>query len=231
MSNSELDIRMKRYEQPTRFILPRRTNTIVRIDGKAFHTFTRGLNKPFDYQLIETMKQTTMALCEEIDGAKLGYQQSDEISIWMTDYDSIHTEPWFGGVIQKICSVSASIATATFAKYSPFNKRACFDSRVFTIPDPIEVENYFISRQKDGMRNSVQMVSSCNFSPKELYKKSVNEQQEMLFQKRINWNDFPFQCKRGIVVIKTNNGWESVETPIFTQDRDFIRNLFPNKEG
>lgn len=229
MSSSDLDVRMRRYEQPTRFILPRRTNTIVRIDGKAFHTFTRGMQKPFDHDLMDVMEQTTIALCQEIDGVKLGYQQSDEISLWLTDYDSIHTEPWFGGVVQKIASVSASIATAAFAEYSKFEKRACFDSRVFTIPDPVEVENYFIARQKDAMRNSVQMVSTCHFSPTQLYKKSVNEQQEMLFQIGIYWGDFPVRCKRGTTIIKQDGSWKSVHTPIFTENRAFIRELLPKE--
>src|SRR5699024_4096021 len=105
--------RMKKsYENRTKQFLPRRTNTIVRLDGKAFHSYCKGLNKPFDEGLIEDMQQTTVYLCKNIQGCKAGYTQSDEITLLLTDYDKLKTEAFFNGNIQKITSVIASMATA-----------------------------------------------------------------------------------------------------------------------
>lgn len=107
--------RMKEnYEQRSRTYLTRRTPVILRLDGKAFHTYTRGLDKPFDDGLIEDMQETAKYLCENIQGAKLAYTQSDEISILLTDYDNINTDAWFDYQVQKMCSVAASMATAQF---------------------------------------------------------------------------------------------------------------------
>ena len=107
--------RMKgNYENITRTFLPRRTYTLIRLDGKAFHTFTRGPPKPWDEDLIDIMNDVTKTLCANIQGAKLGYTQSDEITIVMTDFDSLETDAWYGGNIQKIVSVAASMTTSQF---------------------------------------------------------------------------------------------------------------------
>lgn len=107
--------RIKRlYEKVTRYFLPGRTYTIIRVDGKAFHTYTKGLFRPFDAGLIEDMDNTAKYLCEHIQGAKFAFVQSDEISILLTDFDTITTQGWFEGNLQKMCSVSASFATAIF---------------------------------------------------------------------------------------------------------------------
>jgi tRNA(His) 5'-end guanylyltransferase len=174
----DLGNRMKKnYENRTRYFLPRRTNTIIRIDGEAFHTFTRGFDKPFDYILMSAMDNTTKSLCGEIQGCVMGYCQSDEISLLLTDFDKPTTDAWFDGNIQKIVSVSASMATGFFNDHlrsasdlnygDPFaltDKTAFFDARVFTIPDNDEVINYFIWRQKDAVRNSISMVAQSLYS-------------------------------------------------------------------
>ena len=111
----ELGDRMKSYyEDRTRTYLPRRCYTVIRVDGKAFHTYTKGLQKPFDNDLISDMNETAKYLCQNIQGAKMGYVQSDEISIILTDFDSLTTAAWFDGNIQKMSSVAASMATAKF---------------------------------------------------------------------------------------------------------------------
>ena len=110
----DLGNRMKDYEQRTRIKLPRRTNTIIRMDGKAFHTYTKGLDRPFDENLMYDMNATTQFLCENIQGAKIGYVQSDEISILLTDFDKLTTDAWFDYNVQKMVSVSASLATGKF---------------------------------------------------------------------------------------------------------------------
>lgn len=182
--------RMKsQYEDRTRYFVPRRTFTIIRLDSKAFHTYTRGLKKPFDHELSEDIDSAIIDMLPEIQGAVFAYTQSDEISVLVTDFSLPTTSAWFDGNIQKMASVSASILTARFNQYrlSRFVQRhsldvlrndapiAFFDSRVFTIPDRIEVMNYFRWRQQDCVRNSVSMVAQANFSHKELHGKSTPE--------------------------------------------------------
>ena len=110
-----IGIRMKEnYENISKTKLTRRTPVVIRIDGKAFHTFTKNFQKPFDFILMESMKETTLKLCKNIQNAKLGYCQSDEISILLCDYDNLDTAAWFDNEVQKICSISASMATFYF---------------------------------------------------------------------------------------------------------------------
>ena len=229
MDNSNLAVRMKEfYENVPKTNLMRRTPVIIRIDGKAFHSFTKGFKRPFDEVLIKTMQETTKYLCENIQGCVLGYTQSDEISLVLIDYQKFETSAWFDYEVQKMCSVAASMATMAFNKYFEKNVReysyihdkqlstirltdtynraidkgAMFDARVFNIPKE-EVTNYIYWRQLDASRNSIQMVGQANFNHKELHCKTCNNIQDMLMgQKDINWNDFPTYQKRGTCVIK-----------------------------
>jgi tRNA(His) 5'-end guanylyltransferase len=244
LMRDELGNRMKeQYEDRTRQFLPRRTYTIIRVDGRAFHTYTRHCKRPFDSDLMDDMDGTAIHLCENVSGARFAFVQSDEISLLLTDFENNSTEAWFNGNVQKMTSVSASLATAQFNQFrlerqpieELFTKApAYFDSRVFTIPDPIEVCNYFIWRQKDATRNSVQMVARSLYSHKELMHKNSNELQEMIFQKGQNWNDYSVGCKRGRVIKKTWDGersnWIVVEPPEFTKDWDFLTELIPTHE-
>ena len=233
MDNSNLAARMKEfYENVPKTNLMRRTPVVIRIDGKAFHSFTKGFKRPFDEVLIKTMQETTKYLCENIQGCVLGYTQSDEISLVLVDYQRFETSAWFDYEVQKMCSIAASMATMAFNKFfernvadgyehrydvkdecsmpydlykaytDAINKGAMFDARVFNIPKE-EVTNYIYWRQLDASRNSIQMVGQANFSHKELQNKSCNDIQDMLMeQKGINWNDYPTVCKRGTAVIK-----------------------------
>lgn len=254
----ELGERIKTYyEDRFRYKLPRRAYTIMRIDGKAFHTYTRRLERPFDDGLINDINVTTAYLCKNIMGAKMGYVQSDEISILITDFDTQDTQSWFDYNVQKMTSIAASLATSEFNRLrlirkcmggdiegyvdaidlSTFNM-ANFDARVFQIPSRVEVENYFIWRQQDAVRNSISSVAQSLYSPKELHGKKTNDMQEMIFQKGINWNDYNFRKKRGAVIGKVErevgegenktirSKWEVIETPIFTQDREFFTKFF-----
>ena len=223
MDKTTLGDRMKNnYENISRYYLTRRMPVIIRIDGKAFHTFTRGFKKPFDDIFVKTMQDTMKYLCENIQGCVLGYTQSDEISLVLVDYAELTTDAWFGNNLQKMCSVSASMATMAFNKffygnmpadeensgtyYKALEKGAMFDSRVFTIPKE-EVCNALIWRQQDATRNSIQSVGQANFSQKELHGKSCNNIQDMLMiQKGINWNDYDTTLKRGSCCIKVDDG-------------------------
>lgn len=244
--------RMKDYENVNRFYLTRRTPMIIRIDGRAFHTFCKGLKKPYDKVFAESMQATTLNLCKSIEGCKLSYTQSDEISLLLTDYDELETQAWFDKNLQKIVSISASLATLYFNKsfkdlsdswcdnyYQIWNTSkeddkyfetlcnrqftATFDSRAFCLPKE-EVANYFVWRQKDATRNSINSLAQANFSHKSLQGLNVNQVQDKLVnEKGINWNDQPTEFKRGICCIKTNEGWKiDKEIPVFTEDRNYI---------
>lgn len=230
--------RMKRqYEDRTRVMLSRRTYTIVRVDGKAFHTLTAGLKKPYDERMVWSMDGVAMALCTLLQGARLAFVQSDEVSVLLTDFTKIDTDAWFDGNLQKIVSVSASIATAAFnCRFTEYDSgeptMALFDSRAFTIPDPVEVENYFIWRQKDAVRNSIQSMAQALFGHQRCHGKNCDQLQELIFSETgQNWNDLPAAQKRGRTVYRTPGGW-CLDTvpPIFTQDRSFLQDLIPNYE-
>ena len=114
----ELGTRLKTsYEEVPKIRLYKRTPVAIRIDGKAFHTFTRGFKKPFDEILIKTMQDTMLYLCKNIQGCVLGYTQSDEITLILQDYKTLTTDAWFDYEVQKICSISASMATMAFNKF------------------------------------------------------------------------------------------------------------------
>lgn len=230
MDKTDLAKRMKEnYEHRTKQKLTRRLPTIIRIDGKTFSTWTKGLNKPFDEGLIEDMMETTRFLCQNIQGAKCGYTQSDEISILLTDFDKLTSDAWFDYSVQKMTSIAASMATAKFNQLR--RKRdltrggtwvmdsvhecinnidnsslAFFDARVFQIPEKEEVVNYFLWRQRDAEKNSISMLAQSLFSHgkpnSELHKKNSSDMQEMCFQKGHNWNDLHFSKKRGSFIVK-----------------------------
>lgn len=227
MMRDDLGNRMKQYEQVSKTKLIRRMPVVIRIDGKAFHTFTRGFRKPFDELLMETMQETTKYLCEHIQGCVLGYTQSDEITLILVDYKKLDSSSWFDSEVQKMCSISASMATMAFNRifgnkvqmyfedthdvfdvnysatlYNALGKGAMFDARCFNIPKE-EVTNCVYWRQLDASRNSIQMLAQANFSHKELQNKSCNDIQDMLvIQKNINWNNLEIDKKRGSCVVR-----------------------------
>lgn len=224
MSKDPMGDRMKGdYERRAQTHLPRRTHTIIRIDGKAFHTYTRGLDKPYDKQLMDDMAETAMVLCHQIQGARVGFVQSDEISILLTDFANRQTQAWFDGNVQKIVSIAASIATAAFNRLRPEGKApAYFDARVFTIPEEIEVVNYFLWRQRDATRNSISMLAQAHFSAKRLHGLSTGQMQELLWsEKGINWNDEDPRFKRGTIVVPR---WRTEEVR-YTDRRDDLEHV------
>lgn len=268
MSKDDLGERMKEnYELRTRYFLPRRTYSTIRLDGKSWHSYCRNLKKPFDEELIQDIDNAVIKILPQIQGAVFAYCQSDEISILLTDFKTPQTHAWFDGNIQKICSVSSSLMTAEFnllrlkrlikddfiianipehfTSESRYNN-AFFDSRVFTIPDRIEVMNYFIWRNQDCSRNSVSMVAQHNFSHGKLQNKSCAEMQEMLFKERnINWSEYPEHLKNGRLIIKEEyemeyphnsnevikrKKWVSTPAWKFTQDSKKLLDLIPEYE-
>lgn len=216
--STALGDRMKGYEAATRYVLPRRTYAIVRVDGRAFHSYLRGAEKPFDYGFMGQMDAVAEALCADIAGAVLAFTHSDEASVLVTDFGSVHTEAWFGGTVQKMASIAASIATATLGRQregSPL-----FDARVFTIPSAVEVANYFLWRQRDAVRNSVSMAAQAHFSHKRLHGLNGGQMQELLWsEKRVNWNDYPDEAKRGRVCTRVTGEEEVTYTDKRTQEQ------------
>ena len=210
MTKDNLGSRMKEYENVSRNYLLRRVPVIIRLDGCHFHTFTKGLNKPFDRFLMTVMQETMLELCRNIQGCVFGYTQSDEITLVLTDYKTIKTSAWFDYNIQKLASVASSMATLYFNRI--WNQKwpecfrtgldekvglATFDARCFNIPKE-EVANCLIWRQKDATRNSIEAVAQASFRHSELDGKSCDQLQEMLWQEKgINWNEFPTDAKRG----------------------------------
>lgn len=240
MDKDKLGDRMKEYEGAGATRFPRRVPLVIRVDGRAFHTLTRGLTKPIDWYFSACMNAAAVALCEEIQGARLGYVQSDEISVAVLEPDAVRSEPWFGYQRDKVVSLAASIATAAFndtvRDVLNLDKRATFDARAFTLP-PHEVVNYFIWRQQDATRNSVSGLAQAHFSHKRLHGLNTSQMQDLLHaEKGINWNDCPTAQKRGACVVRhtwleptvqsepvERSAWKlDAEIPVFTQDRAYV---------
>lgn len=245
--HDDLGCRMKTfYEQIPKIKLMRRCPVAIRIDGRAFHTFTRGFQRPFDEVLIKSMQETMKYLCENIQGCVLGYTQSDEITLILVDYKKLTSSAFFDYKVQKICSIAASMTTMAFNEsfskiYSKLYRdkiehgenvdeliktyafkagKAMFDARCFNIPKE-EVTNLIYWRQLDASRNSIQMVGQANFSHKELQNKSCNDIQDMLMtQKSINWNYLPTYQKRGSCCVRNKIVIESDGVMATAQLRD-----------
>ncbi len=230
----DISTRMKSfYESVPKISLMKRCPVIIRVDGRAFHTFLKGFRQPFDDIVVTSMNETMKALCENIPGCVLGYKQSDEISLLLIDYETLTSSAWFDYEVQKLNSIAASMTTLYFNRIfdkiaddkidvmlESWNRSdedekyikvlgkaiatgAMFDARCFNIPRE-EVTNYFYWRQADATRNSIEMVGHTYFSQKELHEKTCNMIQDMLHeQKNINWNDYPVPYKRGVCCIKS----------------------------
>ena len=249
MVKDELGTRMKEfYEKRAESMLTRRTPVIIRIDGRAFHTLTKKFKKPFDTLFSVAMQLTAESLCTEISGAQGAYVQSDEISILVQDYATLHTDAWFDYRVQKMASVAAGLATMYFNKHfselirvqgalgedtsvyknkDGYNLMGSFDARCFNLPKE-EVVNYFIWRQQDCTRNSILSVAQSQFTHKELQGKKCNILQDMLFtEKGINWNDLEIWKKRGTFIKRDEDRKWSIDRamPILTEDKQYINNL------
>lgn len=236
--------RMKAYEAVPKLFLMKRTPVIMRLDGKAFHTFTKKLldtkTTPYSNVMHECMAFAMYQLVKRIQGCVLGYTQSDEITLLLRDYDTLETQAWYDYNIEKMVSVSATIAANAFNyKFKTFQPQhyledyAEFDSRVHNIPRE-EVANNFIWRQQDASRNSVQMLGHYHFSQSSMH--GLNNpavQDKLMLEKGINWNDQPIWAKRGSCAGRETERSTVLideQIPIFTADRQYIeRHVYPEK--
>ena len=220
--------RMKSYyEDRAKTSLVRRMPVIVRTDGKCFHHFCKRFKSPYDEFFNKAMNDVMKFLCENVQGCKFAERHSDEISLLLTDYETLTTDAFFDYEVQKICSVVASMATAEFCRLLVIEQRKRgiesnghsfdsvisleekwpgFDCRCFNLPKE-EVVNYFLWRNKDCTRNSINTLARSYYSAKQLRGKSTSEAQDMLFTEQgVNWNNINPGQKAGFYCIK-----ESVE--------------------
>lgn len=203
----DIGTRMKSYESNRRLA---NGAVIIRVDGKAFHTWTKQIdaNKPFDEAVIASMQWATRAVAENMQGFKLAYTQSDESTFLLTNTGE-KEQQWFGGKTDKLISVTASMFTYFFnqefnhwsMKKGYSNVPAFFDARVFNIPVE-DAANCFYWRQLDWLRNSVHMLARAHFSHKELLGKSAKEAKAMLLAKGVDWEDLRIDQKYGTFIIK-----------------------------
>lgn len=212
------------YEDPLRLHLPRQTHLVLRIDGRAFHTFTRHLPRPYCRPLADALDAAALQLLTEMIGARFAYGQSDEYSFLLTDFDTEKSRMWFDGNLQKIVSVSASIFTAVF--HQAWHKKenaplATFDCRALLIPQRSEVEKYFIWRQLDASANSLNMLASAHYSHEELLGRTEAEKHDLLHAKGVNWAKEPVDFKRGRMISKAAAGGFALdlEPPIFQEGK------------
>lgn len=206
--NDEFGDRMKMYEmaEAGRKLMPL-IPIIARIDGRGFSKFTKGLERPYDIRLSKLMCNTTKYLVHATN-ACCGYTQSDEITLgWYSPkYDS---EIFFDGRISKMTSTLAALSSVYFNSQLSANlpqeyvaKMPTFDCRVWNVPNIIEGANAFLWREQDATKNSISMAARTYYSHKDLIDKNGSEMQEMLYQKGINWNDYPQAFRRGAYVQK-----------------------------
>ncbi len=246
-NKDSLGNRMKsNYEGVYKIKLPNRLPIIIRIDGKAFSKWTKSCQRPFDDKLINAMDKVAITLCSEIQGAVLGYVASDEISILIHNYKSLDSSAYFDNQIQKIVSVSAGIASSVMTEESinVFGKlkRAVFDARVFVLPEA-EVNNYFVWRQNDYIRNSVSMLARSLLSHKECDFKNNLQLKELIINKGKDWNSLPINYRYGRCIEKvsetvlinkkeiTRNSWTiNNNIPKFSENSNYIEKLLKTNE-
>ena len=193
--------RMKTYERLAESQLIPNLPVVVRLDGKSFSKYTSRLERPYDLKLIELMQNTCKHLMKISHNIKVAYQQSDEITLIISnDYDN---PVEYNGRVQKLCSILAAECSVYFATHAYILENALhdhpvFDCRIFNVPDWVEASNAVLWREQDATKNSIQLAGQSNFSHKEMQGLKNNQiQEKLLLEKNINWNDYPASFKRG----------------------------------
>jgi tRNA(His) guanylyltransferase len=210
----EIGDRMKAYEATFRDVLPVRMPAVIRLDGKAFHSLARNCEKPFDPKLRDCLVHGARAIMEEIP-ARMAYHQSDEVSLLLVDYNRFDTQQWFGGVVQKMVSVAASMMGVRFTIL--WGKPGYFDARVFVVPER-DIKNYFVWRQRDAMTNAISMAAQAHYSPRELHGKHSGDLFGMLKAKGVDFEAYPSWFSMGSVI--TRDG--IADAPRFDKDQAYL---------
>lgn len=273
MAKDTLESRMKEfYEHRSRYYLPNKMPVIIRLDGRSFRTYTKGLHKPFDSNFSRAMQQTALELVNNISNCKLAYVQSDEISLLLTDYHEAKTQSWFTNNLQKLVSVSASMATAYFNYYfqeqlslwfkaytivkqnmevseedrtyyqALVQKRpfATFDSRAFVLPQD-EVNNYFIWRQNDAIRNSILACGQTYIGKKDIHGLKLDEIKAKLKEIDHDWDELSITKQQGSSVVYVPQEFTTSQgkiikvkpylnnfTPLFAEMPEYVNNIVYN---
>ena len=179
---------------------------IIRLDGRAFHSYCRGLARPFDEQFMADMDAVAVALAQQVDGVRLVYVQSDEISLLLTDHIGDAVQGFmFGGQVQKLVSITAAIASSTLNARrlgTVTDKVALFDARAFSLGGDAAVQRYFEWRQADARVNSLGMLASAHFSHQQLHGVSTHDRATMLRSIDVEPDDLPATFVHGRVVLR-----------------------------
>lgn len=249
MSNKLKD-RIEGYEAVTDYKLLPRVPIIICVNGRGFSKVTQLLDKPYCPKFAECMTSTMLRLCTDVEGALFGYQYNDEIVIVARNDYTNETAPWYDNKLQKICSVTSSLATAHFKQYAAsieldLSGEPIFTSQVFTTPNVGEAVNTLIYKQQQNFHSSIQFA--CIY---ELIKKhdkntirdmlgglTADEKNDILSQEGIDFNSYPLSFRRGVAAYKVpkvsddavRNKWViNAELPIFAKDQPFLTNIFKN---
>lgn len=247
----KLKDRIDSYQESTDYKLLNRVPIIITINGRAFAKATSLLDKPYCNKFSECMFSTTLRLCNEIEGALFAYHHNDEITIVARNDQSPETTPWFDNKLQKICSITAAIATVHFNECgSSINLNMMgdpiFTSQVFVVPNIAESINTLIYKQQHNFHTSIQLACfyellknhDKNTIKEMLNGLSVDEKMELLKQEcKIDFNDYPASFRRGVACYKVpkivdgimkNKWFVNSDLPIFTKDQSFISNIIKN---
>jgi tRNA(His) guanylyltransferase len=225
--------RIKKYERASRPFLSPNTPVFIRVDGKAFHTWTKRMDKPFERGLITAMQEATALTSQQMQGFKLAYTQSDEATFMLTDTDRLESQPWLDYNTNKLVSITASMFTFHFnaaarEHISPSLAPAFFDARAFSVPAE-DAANVFIWRQRDWQRNSVMMCARWHYSHAKLQNQKQRDLHEMMFQDyRFNWADLEPVLKNGTFI--DNGGNFCHDKLVYTEIDGLINRPVPRTE-
>lgn len=242
---SPLAKRMKAYEHVyNKYKLPTGLPIVCRVDGKSFSNYTRDLERPWSQPFIGLMNETAAYLVTNIQGAKLAYVQSDEISIIMNPWQTEKSQSWFDNEIIKMVSISAALASSYFSAHSTMLRKeiklAQFDSRVFILPNEEKVLEYLQFRQNDYERNSLSTYAREYYSDKELLNKKSRDIHEMLALKGKDWNTLENYLKVGRCIIPETYEKEGTlrkrwivdnNIPIFCKEPEYVFSKIRNIES
>ena len=234
---SSLSDRMKTYEDASQYKFTPLMPVVIRIKCANIDSVSRSFRQPFDNVFHKTMRQTARALGEAIPNCFFAYTYSDEVNLLVTDYNT-NNKACYNNNMQKIVSMSSSIATVMFNKFFAQNvsftdktrwrytghlNEAIFESKAFIIPKE-ELVNYFVWRQYRGFRHTIDVVAGSEFSSEELKGKTLNQKQDMLLkQKEIDINRVKPDKKHGFCVFLTTNGWViDLDIPLFSKNKEYI---------
>lgn len=251
MDKSPLAEEAKKYQKEFDYRLPKKSYAILQLDGRAFHTYTKGLERPFDDSFINAMNETAKAVVSSVTNAKFAYVQSDEINIFLSDFDHDNQEAFYNNRIHKVVSTSAGLASAFMSRIFPDKEIAVFDARFFATPTKEATKNFFIWRQLDAVKNSIQATGQAHISKKSLHSKHSGMIKKELLELGIDWENFDEGRKQGRLISRKptkrtvtfthgktqevstievdSNPWIIENAPFF-MDSDFLDKIIPEKQ-